>query len=95
MKCTLCKDALHSHDQTVHDFITLVDRGSLVWPSESVVKVCVSTEKVMVGLLKLSKKAHPKGDRVHQTVATSVLENTADMNLFETLQAHQFDAPSR
>ena len=92
MKCVTCVDSLTSTDQSAHEFVVLVDRGKLTRPSKSAVTVCLEAERVLQRLLKGSGKSLPRGTGVHDTVASAVLMNTADMHLCEELHEHQFDA---
>ena len=76
-----------SKEHTAHEFVTLVDRGKLTRPSKSVVKVCMEAEKVLQRLLKVSGNALPKKYNVPGTVASAVLQNTGNLELFNELQS--------
>ena len=92
MKCVLCVVALDSTDRTAHDFVALVDRGNLTRPSPSAIAVCMESEKVFQRLLRISGNTLPKDRNVQDKVASVVLDNTSDSNLFPELHEHQFDA---
>ena len=92
MTCPSCVNALVSSDRTAHPFVDLVDRGKLVRPSKSAVAVCLQTERVLQGLLKSSGRSLPQGSGLHTSVASSVLETTSEMHLFDKLLDHQYDA---
>ena len=87
-KCFDCVKALISDDGSAHQFLCSIDRGRLT----SAVKVCLESEKVLQRLLKASGDSLPRTTGKHDTVASAVLENTGNMNLFSSLYQHQFEA---
>ena len=91
-KCESCSKALISSDGTAHAFVAYVDRGHVTRPSKSAVRVCLESEKVFQRLTRFSKKNLPQGNALHERIASAVLSNTAEMNLFEELTSHQFES---
>ena len=83
--------ALLSSDDTTHKFLNFIDRGKLTRPSKSAVSVCLESEKVLQRLPKGSGESLQRNSSIHDTVASAVLENTADMGLFSDLFEHQFE----
>ena len=91
-KCEICSKALLSSDGTAHAFVAYVDRGHVTRPSKSAVKICLESERVFQRLMRFSKTNVPQGNALHERIASAVLLNTAEMNLFEELTSHQFES---
>jgi len=91
LQCMACENALTDKSGKVHKFVALKDRGGLHKASDSVVSVCLETEKSFQRLLKLNEGQLPQGFGVSSALASSVLSNCAGLHLFADLHCHQFD----
>ena len=96
--CPVCTDALFKTEKDVVSgsvqlsLVHLKDRGGLVLPSPGVISVCEETEKLVQRMLKMSAGSLPKGGGLVGAIATSVLENSRDKQLFPSLESHMLDS---
>lgn len=90
LKCMACSNALTT-SRYIHPLTKLKDRGGLLKPSESVVSICLETEKCFQRMLKASNGKLPQGFGISKSISTAVLSNCANMNLFADLNDHQFE----
>ena len=71
----------------------LKDRGGLIKPKESVIKVCEETEKIIRRKLFASNWNLPQGKCVVDRIAITVLGNLANSNVFLDLNEHSLETP--
>ena len=88
--CMPCSEALTSED-SVHQFVTLKDRGGLQKPSPSITEVCQATERCFLWLLKSNEGKTPRGKGTTASIVTQVLSDCSEKNLFPQLHSHMFD----
>ena len=91
--CLICQSALAAATgDTIHTIILQKDRGGLIKPSESVVRVCTEAEKCVSFMLKATCGALPRGKYVEHAIATAVLSNMSGVEVFTSLSSHMFDS---
>ena len=90
VKCLPCTEALTTQSGKVHKFVALKDRGGLQKASDSVISVCLETEKCFQRLMKISDGKLPQGLGISAALASSVPNNCTRHNLFPELHNHQF-----
>lgn len=91
--CFTCSLALGSQKMIAQpSFLTFKDRGGLMKPSESVIRVCSDTEKCFLRLLACSGGKLPINTGIPDAIATSVLHSINASQLFPDLDSHMFDS---
>ncbi|CAB3242624.1 unnamed protein product [Arctia plantaginis] len=88
LDCTDCIQALvASKTQSHHSFIVFKDRGSLVYPSEDVVKICNTTESVVKSNIDAKKPI----DRDPKSMVMKALKLFIGSDVFNVLYGHSFE----
>ena len=90
--CSTCCEALSSTQyQPECKFIALKDRGKLVKPTTSAIKICLETEHCFQRMLKTTGGKLPQSKGLPDTIASSVLSNINKTNIFPELDEHMLD----
>ena len=98
IQCLVCTSALQAQgslDETYARKVALItckNRGGLIRPSPSVIKVCETTEKCFQHMLKTNNGKPPQTSNVIPTLSTVVLHQLAGHLIFESLVDHMFDS---
>ena len=94
VNCPDCQAALTvkalDGSQPSHGLVLQKDTGGLVKPSESVVAICMLTEKLFQRMLFVNKQRLPQDPGFPGALAHSVLEQTGG-SVFRSLEAHMLD----
>lgn len=93
LKCEDCCDSLYSKQMgeldLIQDLISLKNNGGLTYPSQDVVRVCETTEKILKTYLIKNEgklKSHQKNLWIY-----FVLKAFLGVDIFANLRVHQFD----
>ena len=90
--CSTCCGALSStQHQPECKFIALKDRGKLVKPTTSAIKICLETEHCFQRMLKTTGGKLPQSKGLPDAIASSVLSNINKTNIFPELDEHMLD----
>ena len=86
-----CVDALTDQKGQNHPFVLFKDRGGLQKASESVVRVCLETEKCIENMLRTTQGQLPRCEKLPTVLSTAVLNNLSHLDLFPDIADHMFD----
>ncbi|GFO40642.1 THAP domain containing 9 [Plakobranchus ocellatus] len=93
LKCPDCKVALQvkavDGSQPSHGLILQKDRGGLIKPSQSVIDICVHSERIFQKLLYVNKQRIPQGEGLPGAIAHAVLQDIGT-KMFDSLGDHNF-----
>ena len=89
--CKRCVDALTDQKGQNHPFVLFKDRGGLQKASESVVRVCLETEKCIENMLRTTQGQLPRSEKLPTVLSTAVLNNLSHLDLFSDIADHMFD----
>ena len=94
LSCYSCIGALGSRSY-FHEsnFIKFKDRGNLFKPTKSVIKVCEETEKAVERMLNSTSGKLPHCKGVPDAIATAVLNNLGNTEVFSELNDHALESP--
>ena len=87
--CPSCVDALTTNNLSA--FVTWKSNGGLAIPSESLVRVCTETEKCIMRMINATGGSLPNCSNLHGAIATVVLAQCIDANVFKSLESHMYD----
>jgi len=92
LRCESCISALtdDASDRDVCRLIKLKSKGSLIFPSEDVINVCITCEKFFRRNVSLSNTALPRSASVH-AITQSVLESFVNKDCFKSLRQHMLE----
>ncbi|GFO13259.1 THAP domain containing 9 [Plakobranchus ocellatus] len=94
LKCPSCKVALQvkavDGSQPSHRLILQKDRGGLIKPSQSVIDICVHSERIFQKLLYVNKQRIPQGEGLPGAIAHVVLQDIGT-KVFDRLGDHMLD----
>jgi len=84
LSCSACKEALLSPSKVVQNsaLLTRKDAGGLVYPSDSVVTVCMVTERNIRFICGCNACSLPRTRDVMLALQVSVIEKTGHLQLF-------------
>ena len=71
-------------------FLEKKNRGGLVRPAPSVVKVCETTEKCFQRLLNVTGDL-PQASRISHAISSAVLSEIGHLDVFDELTEHMYD----
>ena len=87
--CPSCVDALTTNNLSA--FVTWKSNGGLAILSESLVRVCTETEKCIMRMINATGGSLPNCSNLHGAIATVVLAQCIDANVFKSLESHMYD----
>ena len=87
--CPSCVDALTTNNLTA--FVTWKSNGGLTIPSQSLIRVCTETEKCIMRMINATGGRLPVCSNLHGAIATVVLAQCIDANVFKSLESHMYD----
>ena len=94
ISCPKCQAALSTKSldgsHSSHRLIPQKDHGGLNKPSESVVKICTVTEKLIQRMLFVSDQKLPQGPGVLEALAHAVLQEVGN-GVFHSLEQHMLE----
>lgn len=88
--CLTCSEHLTS-STTLHPLVALKDRGGLQKASESVIAVCLESERCFQRILSKTSGKLPQGHGITSQIVHQVLKKSAGETWFSGLQAHMFE----
>ena len=95
LKCETCIDALIGNDNsTIHSLVNLKNKGHLIHPSDDVIEICLSYEKLFresSGQAEGSIADTALCKNNFQKIVISVAERFIRKKIFHKLQEHMFD----
>lgn len=89
IKCGHCLKALCSNEKP-YGLIKIKNKGSLTYPSEDVINICMLCEKYIKITLQGSNKRYlPKNSKTH--ITNKILEQYINKSIFTCLENHMYD----
>jgi len=97
IKCPVCISALTLESDQIFDnlmFIEIKNKGGLTKPSQSVVRICECTERLIQRILNCNNGALPQsvGNNFVSTLTLTVFSEIAEKHIFEELNDHMLDS---